>query len=75
MKKTDFLRNSPSYILPKIKYVISEPYGDFLHSLLSLSRGISVKGIFDPGVSLLGIFDPRQGDLSPGYLHKCTYTY
>ena len=37
MKKTDFLRNGPSYILPKIKYVISEPHGDLLHWNLSCS--------------------------------------
>ena len=37
MKKTDFLRNGPSYILPKIKYVISEPHGDLLHWNLSHS--------------------------------------
>ena len=37
MKKTDFLRNGPSYILPKIKYVISEPHGDLLHWNLSRS--------------------------------------
>ena len=37
MKKTDFLKNSPSYILPTIKYVISEPHGDLLHWNLSCS--------------------------------------
>ena len=35
MKKTDFLKNGPSYILPKIKYVFSEPHGDLLHWNLS----------------------------------------
>ena len=35
MKKTDFLKNGPSYILPTIKYVISEPHGDLLHWNLS----------------------------------------
>ena len=35
MGKTDYLKNGPSYILPKIKYVISEPYGDLLHRNLS----------------------------------------
>ena len=37
MKKTDFLKNGPSYILPTIKYVISEPHGDLLHWNLSCS--------------------------------------
>ena len=35
MKKTDFLKNGPSYILPTIKYVISEPHGDLLQWHLS----------------------------------------
>ena len=35
MKKTDFLKNGPSYILPTIKYVISEPHGDLLQWNLS----------------------------------------
>ena len=35
MKKTDFLKNGPSYILPTIKYVISEPHGDLLQCNLS----------------------------------------
>ena len=37
MEKTDYLKNGPSYILPKIKYVISEPHGDLLHWNLSCS--------------------------------------
>ena len=35
MEKTDYLKNGPSYILPKIKYVISEPHGDLLQWNLS----------------------------------------
>ena len=35
MKKTDFLKNGPSYLLPTIKYVISEPHGDLLQWNLS----------------------------------------
>ena len=37
MEKTDYLKNGPSYILPKINYVISEPYGNLLHWKLSCS--------------------------------------
>ena len=34
-EKTNILKNGPSYILPKIRYVISEPHGDLLHWNLS----------------------------------------
>ena len=35
MKKTVFLKNSPSHNLPKIKYVISEAHEDLLQWNLS----------------------------------------
>ena len=37
MKKTVFLKNCQSYVLPKIKYDISGPQGDLLHWNLSWS--------------------------------------
>ena len=37
MKKTVFLKNGQSDILPKIKYGISGPQGDLLHWYLSRS--------------------------------------
>ena len=37
MEKTDYLKNGPSYILPKIIYGISEPHGNLLHWNLSCS--------------------------------------
>ena len=55
MKKTDFLKNGPSYILPKIKYVISEPHGDLLHWNLSCSLTFNFLVHQEGGAQRLGL--------------------